>query len=122
MWRRRAGLAIAAVLAAGGPALAHHSTAMYDKTREVTLTGVVADYQWTNPHVWIEIDTMSPGGGWVRYSIEGNSPRALSGLGWKVRSLAKGDAVVLVINPLRNGEKGGQLVKATLPDGRSLAG
>ena len=51
---KRCGLAVAAlVLAPAAPALAHHSFAMFDQSKIVTLEGTVHEFQWTNPHAWI---------------------------------------------------------------------
>lgn len=117
---RRLGVVTAALLWAAGPVLAHHSTAMFDKKKQATTTGVVSEYQWTNPHVFIEVDVVE-GGKRVRYSIEGGTTRTMEKHGWKVRSLKPGDRVTVVHNPFRNGEPGGLLVRATLPDGKSLS-
>jgi hypothetical protein len=103
------------VVAAG----AHHSFSMFDQTRQVTLTGTVTSFEWTNPHAYIEIDV--PGEGGVRHwSVEMGSPSIIMQSGWKFRDLKKGDKVTVQISPLRDGKPGGLLVQATLPDGRVL--
>jgi hypothetical protein len=111
-------LALALAIAAP-PALAHHSTAMFNKDKVVTVTGVVTDYQWTNPHTWIELDV--PGAKGVgHWSIEGGSTRVMEGFGWRVRTLKPGDRVTIDVHPFKNGKAGGLLMKAVLPDGRTL--
>ena len=110
---------LALAIAAGTPAVAHHSTAMFDKTKIATVTGIVTDYQWTNPHVWIEIDASGPRGV-SHWSIEGGSTRVMEGFGWKVRTLKPGDKVTVVVHPFKNGKSGGLLTKAVLADGRTL--
>jgi Family of unknown function (DUF6152) len=102
------------------PLLAHHSFTMFDMTKSITLAGTVTDFQWTNPHVYIEIDVPNDKGAVNHWSIEMGSPSILIQSGWKFKSLHKGDKVTLVINPLKNGQSGGFLAKATLPDGRTL--
>jgi Family of unknown function (DUF6152) len=102
------------------PLLAHHSFTMFDMTKSITLAGTVTDFQWTNPHVYIEIDVPNDKGAVNHWSIEMGSPSILIQSGWKFKSLHKGDKVTLVINPLKNGQPGGFLAKATLPDGRTL--
>ena len=100
------------------PLLAHHSFTMFDMTKQITLVGTVTDFQWTNPHAYIEIDVPDAQGAVKHWSIELGSPSILQQSGWKFRSLKKGDKTTLVINPLKNGQFGGFLSKATLPDGR----
>lgn len=110
----------AALLSAGSAvAFAHHSTAMFDKKKEVTLVGVVTEYQWTNPHVFIEMDV--PGEqGVAHYSIEGGSTRTMEKYGWKVRTLRPGDKLTLTMRPLRDGKPGGLVISAVLADGSTL--
>jgi len=111
--------AAAALLAAmlGAPVAAHHSFAMFDQTKTVTLKGSVVEFQWTNPHSWIELQV-----GGDKWSIELNSPNNLTRQGWRRTIIKPGDAVTVTINPLRNGMKGGLFNTITLPDGRMLGG
>ena len=109
-------LLVAALLPAS--VLAHHSFAMFDTERPITLNGVVTSFEWTNPHVYIELDVDgSRGGNWT---IELGSPSILMRGGWKFNVLKKGDKVTAVVSPLRNGERGSLLTRITLPDGRVL--
>jgi hypothetical protein len=111
---------LAPALLAAGPALAHHSFAMFDRQKEVTLKGTVKEFQWTNPHSFIEIETPDEKGGAVTYSIEMNSPNNLTRQGWKSTALKPGDKVTLVMNPLRDGSHGGLFISVMLPDGKVL--
>jgi len=108
------------LLLAAAPAMAHHSFTMFDMTKRITLTGTVTDFEWTNPHSYIEIDAPDEKGVVKHWSIEMGSPSILQQSGWKFSSLKKGDKATLVINPLKSGQAGGFLSKATLPDGRVL--
>lgn len=112
------GLLVGALL--GSPASAHHSFSMFDLTKTEDLQGVVTDFQWTNPHVYVEL--LVPGGqaGPMHYSIELLSPSLLMRQGWTHNMIKTGDKVSLVIYPLRNGERGGALYSVTLADGRTL--
>lgn len=101
-------------LAVAGQASAHHSFAMYDTSREVVLDGVVRNFQWTNPHTWIEITVKDPAGKEVVWGIEGASPNNLARFGWKRTSIHVGDRVQAVIHPTKTGAIGGSLVKATV--------
>lgn len=100
----------------GAPALAHHSFAMFDQRKIMTLDGTVTEFQWTNPHAFIELDV--PGKG--HWSIELNSPNNLKRQGWTRTALKRGDHVSLRMNPLRSGDQGGLFLDVRLPDGRTL--
>ena len=106
----------AAALAPGGAALAHHSFAMFDQTKQVSVTGTVKDFQWTNPHAWIEVE--DPQG--KLWGVELNSPNNLVRQGWKRTALKPGDKVTVVLNPLRSGQPGGLFNAVTLPSGQVL--
>jgi Family of unknown function (DUF6152) len=102
------------------PAFAHHSFAMFDQSKEVTLNGVVREFQWTNPHAFIHIEVPNDSGGKETWQVELNSPNNLTRQGWKSTSVKVGDQVTLKLNPLRDGSKGGLFVSITLPDGKVL--
>jgi hypothetical protein len=109
--------AAAAALAGGAavPAFAHHSFAMFDQTKSMTLEGTVKEFQWTNPHSWVQLMVNDPATGKeVEWSIEGTSPNALARQGWKRTSLKAGDKASIVIHPLKDGTTGGSLVSATV--------
>jgi hypothetical protein len=111
-------LAVIALVAI--PVLAHHSFTMFDTTKALTISGTVTEFQWTNPHSYIEIDVPDESGAIKHWSIEMGSPSILQQSGWKFSSLKKGDKTTLVINPLKTGLAGGFLNQATLPDGKVL--
>jgi hypothetical protein len=113
-------LAAAAALLAAVPALAHHSFAMFDQRRIVTLEGTVTEFQWTNPHAFIEIDVPGENGRVTHWSIELNSPNNLKRQGWTRTSVRSGDRVTLRMNPLRDGNPGGLFLDLRLPSGRVL--
>lgn len=107
---------VAAVLAAvAGLVEAHHSFATFDQTQEKTLVGTIKEVQWTNPHIWLQVLVKNDAGGAVvEWSIEGGSPNGLSRQGWKRSSLNTGDAVEMVIHPLKDGSNGGSLVRVSV--------
>jgi hypothetical protein len=94
---------------------------MFDTATQVTLTGVVTSFEWTNPHAYIEVDVPEGGGGTKHWTIELGSTSILMRGGWKFNTLKHGDKITAVVNPLRNGEPGSLLSRITLPDGRVLA-
>ena len=96
---------------AGGSAVAHHSFATFDQTKETTLVGTIKEVQWTNPHIWVQVLVKSAAGETVEWSIEGGSPNGLSRQGWKRTSLNAGDPVEMIIHPLKDGSNGGSLVR-----------
>ncbi len=100
--------------------IAHHSFAMFDSSKQVTLSGTVTMFEWTNPHAYIEIDVADTGGAVKHWSVEMGSPSILMQSGWKFKDLKHGDKVTVRISPLRDGKPGGLLIQATLPDGRTL--
>jgi hypothetical protein len=116
---RHAALAVAATAAviAGSAASAHHSTAMFDMQKSLTLDGTIKEFQWTNPHTWIVFEVPNASGGTDEYGIEGMSPNYLARTGWDKHTLSTGDKVELVIHPLRDGRKGGFDVSVKKPDG-----
>lgn len=107
-------------LLAAGSALAHHSFAMFDRSKEMTLVGTVHEFQWTNPHSFIEVDVPNANGGVDKWSLECNSPNNLTRQGWHSDSLKPGDKITVVLWPLRSGEKGGLFISLKFPDGRVL--
>src|SRR5690606_11082743 len=113
-------LGAAAALFAAVPALAHHSFAMFDQRRIVTLEGTVTEFQWTNPHAFIEIDVPGARGEVRHWSIELNSPNNLKRRGWSRTSLKRGDKVSLRMSPLRDGRSGGLFLDLTLDNGEML--
>jgi Family of unknown function (DUF6152) len=114
-------LGAAAISLAAAPVLAHHSFAMYDLTKRTTLKGEVKVFKFTNPHTWIFLDVVEDGKP-VSYALEGQQVRLMTKAGFKRSSLKPGDKVSIVINPLRDGSKGGHFLQVMLPDGKVLGG
>ena len=99
---------------------AHHSFAMFDLAKEVTVEAVVKEVQFTNPHVWLQILVKDDKGVETEWSIESGAPGMMLRNGWKPSTLKAGDKVTLTMHPLRNGKPGGSLVNVKVPDGRVL--
>ena len=109
----------AGVMLAGAPALAHLSFAMFDQRKLMTLEGTVHEFQWTNPHSFIELDVAGEGRP-QRWSIELNSPNNLTRQGWRRTSLKAGERISVRIAPLRNGHAGGLFLDLKKADGQVL--
>jgi len=102
------------------PAAAHHSMAGFDRKNPVTLTGVVKNFSWQNPHCYIEMEAPGKGGEAVTWNIEMTAPGYLARAGWKKTDVKPGDKVTVVADPLLTGEPGGLFVSITLPSGEKL--
>lgn len=101
-------------------AMAHHSGAMFNQAKSVTLTGTVKEYQFTHPHVWIELLVPDARGKPVQWSIEGEGPQIMARIGLKPKALKAGDKVTLRAHPLRDGRAGGSFITMTLADGKVI--
>jgi hypothetical protein len=108
------------IATAAGPVGAHHSFAAFDRDKQITLTGVVREFQWTNPHAWIQVVVTDDKGRKTEWGLECGSPNMMARTGWKRTTLKPGDRIVAVGNPLKDGKPNASLVKLTLPDGRVL--
>lgn len=102
------------------PAVAHHSMAMFDQTKTVTLSGTVKEFQWTNPHCYIQLMVKDASGKDVEWSLEMGAPMYLYAKGWRPSALKPGMPVKVTINPLRNGDPGGVVLTATTADGKQI--
>lgn len=121
-WAAAAALLSTATLLVASPALAHHSFAAFEDARVRTLEGTIKAFQWTNPHVLLEILVKPLAAGEPQeWKIESSSPAILRRFGWTANSLKPGDHVGIICNPLRDGSPGGRLHTLTLPEtGRKL--
>src|SRR5258706_3228024 len=112
------GIATLAVYAI--PAVAHHSFAMFDASKTVTLEGSVKEFQWTNPHAWILLNVANPQGQADVWAIELNGPSGLARDGWKPKTLTPGMNVSVTIHPLHDGTNGGQVLNFKVPEGSPM--
>jgi hypothetical protein len=99
---------------------AHHASTMFDRDQPVELTGVVREFQWTNPHIWIQVQVPDEAGELIEWSIEGGVPNRLFRDGWRPSTFQPGDAVTIRAFPMRDGGKAGLFIGAKLPDGSTL--
>ena len=108
------------LLASAAPAAAHHSFAMFDRDKTVTLAGTVKTFQIMNPHGWLRILVPDPAGAQDEWSIELGGPGQARLMGLTETTMHAGDKVTVQVHPFRDGSYGGQFVSATLPDGRVI--
>ncbi len=119
----KAKLALLATMAAvfAGTALAHHSYAMYEK-RMIKLEGTIKDFQWTNPHIFLQVMAPDEKGEIIEWSFEGGGPGQLARAGWKFNSLKAGDKVEIGYAPLRDGSHAGGLIFVQVKGGARFDG
>lgn len=123
----RAGLALCGAVAAGLLALgaapeadAHHSMAMFDGTKQVSVTGVVKAFQWSNPHCYIQVMAKDASGKQVEWSMEMGAPMYLYARGWRPSTLKAGTPVTVKVSPLRNGQPGGVVLEVLDGEGKPV--
>src|ERR1700728_2095083 len=118
-------ISLVAVLAllATTSASAHHSRSMFDQAKQVTLAGTVKEFQWTNPHCWIQVlvpDPNNPSAESIEWGVEMGAPVELMRKRWKPGSLLPGYKLAILVNPLRDGQHGGLVLSVTGPDGKII--
>jgi hypothetical protein len=114
-------LATVAAFALSVPASAHHSFAMFDGAREVTVSGAVKEFEWTNPHSWLRVMVMDEKTGKpVLWAFELSSPARLTTMGMHANSVKTGDVVSVTFHPMKDGSRGGQFIQAKLPGGKEV--
>ncbi|MDB5687636.1 MAG: hypothetical protein JWR77_2225 [Rhizorhabdus sp.] len=107
-------LAALLALSATAPADAHHSFAMFDPAKARLLKGTVKEFRWVNPHVSLFVLAEGAAGPPELWAVELTSPGNLTRLGWSRKSFKAGDKVLVEVNPLRDGQKGGAFKKGTI--------
>ena len=113
-------LMVAGSLLPAASGMAHHSAAMFEAERTIEINGTVREFQWTNPHIWIQLDVQNADGALEEWSVEGGVPNRLFRSGWRPTSFKPGDQVAIVVRPMIDGGKAGIFVGAKLADGSTL--
>ena len=106
--------------AAAMSAQAHHSFAMFDRSKKETISGTIRDFDWRNPHIYFWVFVPKTDGSEEVWGIEGGSPNLLMQRGWSKTSFKPGEKVTLEIHPLKDGRPGGSFMKVTRADGTSM--
>ena len=119
LWKL-SGLAALTALAVAAPASAHHSGAMFDHMKTVTLEGTVKEFHWLNPHASIEVMAPNAAGVMEDWSIECSTPNILVRKGWSLHSLSPGDKISMTMHPMKDGGHAGFVMVVTTPSGAQL--
>jgi uncharacterized protein DUF6152 len=118
----RAVLGVFAVLLLSTSASAHHGTASFDTSKDLTLKGTVTDWIWANPHCFLKFDAMDETGTVRNWAVEVSNPTDMTKRGWARSSFKVGDVVTVNLQPVKNGAPIGRLRSVMLPDGSTLTG
>ena len=116
-----ASMTLAALLLMQPAALAHHSNVGYEVTKVITVTGVVKEFQWVNPHTWVILVVDEGKGAKVEWSAEGRAPGILLRAGWTRSSLKAGETVTIDMSPAKDGSKTAIIARVTKADGTILS-
>ena len=106
-------LAVATLSLLAAPAYAHHSYAMFDSTKTMTLSGTVKQFQFTNPHSWIQVMAPGPNGAVVEWSVQMGAPFELIRAGMGPETIKPGDKIIIQIHPAKDGVAAGSFLSAT---------
>jgi len=98
-------IGIAAVAVSVSSLMAHHSSAMFDQTRTITVEGVVKKWELTNPHSWLWVEVKEKDGKTVVWGFEAEGPSTLQRAGIRPSDFRVGTQLKITGNPMKNGEK-----------------
>ena len=113
-------LAAAMALAVSSPAWSHHSHAMFDHDKEVTITGTVSQWIFRNPHVFLYVDAKNAAGETITYTVEMSNIANMLKVGFSATTFKAGDTVTVTLHPLADGRPGGNYIVATSSDGKQF--
>ena len=101
-------------------AAAHHSGAGFNSDKVIELTGTIKEFQFTNPHTWIQVIVEDDKGAKVEWSIEWGSPNSLGRQGIRPSTFPAGAKVTMRLRPMLNGAPAGAFVGAKFTDGKTV--
>lgn len=106
------------VAAMAVPGLAHHSGAMFEKVKTITVEGVVREFQYTNPHSWLLVDVTDKSGRVTTWGFEAEGPSTLQRAGIRPSDFAPGTKLKITGHPMKNGTPAAAWVDAVRADGK----
>ena len=113
-------LGVVSVVVVPAPLVAHHGTASFDTSKDLTLKGTVTEWIWANPHCFLKFDAMDDTGAMRNWAVEVSNPTDMTKRGWARSSFKIGDMVTVILQPVKNGAPIGRLKTVALPDGSTL--
>lgn len=113
-----ASLLLSGLFLASTSVYAHHSFAMFDATKSISLNGTVKQVDYANPHVWVYLIVTNSNGQPETWGMEGGNLGGLYRMGWTKESVKPGDKITMQVHPLKDGTSGGQIIRVTTSDGR----
>jgi Family of unknown function (DUF6152) len=108
------------VLFCAVPATSHHSNSAYEVEKVITITGIVKEWKWTNPHTWLYVTVDDEKAGKVEWAVEGRAPGVLGRVGWDRSVLKPGEKVTIHMSPAKDGSHVGIIARVTKEDGTIL--
>jgi hypothetical protein len=114
-------LGVMTVLTIAPVAQAHHSNSAFYVTKVITIKGVVKEFKWTNPHVWVILEVDDGKGNKVEWKAEGRPPGILARAGWTPKILQPGETVTIDLSPAKDDSASGLIARVTKEDGTILA-
>ena len=120
MYKKLTTLILLGTLLAPVSLMAHHSTAMFDDKQQVTFTGTIKEFQYTNPHSWLIIDVTAADGTVTTWGFEAEGPTTLMRSGIRKSSLPVGTKITITGNPMKDGRPAAAWIDATLEDGTKI--
>jgi hypothetical protein len=114
------GCALGGMLLVAAPVFAHHSAVMFDDQKEITVKGVVKEFQYTNPHSWLLVDVKNTDGTVTTWGFEAEGPSTLTRAGIRKSDLMPGTELTISGHPMRDGRPAASWIKATRADGKDL--
>ena len=115
-----ASLAIVGVLASIQPVLAHHSGAEFDGNKTIEISGTIKEFQFKNPHTWIQVLVEDGKSQPIEWSLEWGAPNSLGRQGYRPSTFPPGAKVTMRVHPMRNGSPAGSFVAAKFVDGKTV--
>jgi len=118
--RKTLAAALGGLLLTATPGFAHHSTVMFDDQKEITVAGVVKEFQFTNPHSWLLVDVKNEDGTVTTWGFEAEGPSTLARAGIRPSDLTPGTELTITGNPMRDGRPAAAWIRATRADGKEI--
>ena len=113
-------IVLGALIVTVAPGLAHHSAAMFEPIKTITVEGVVKEWQLTNPHSWLLVEVTAKDGKKEVWGFEAEGPSTLLRAGIKPSDLKVGTKLTITGRPMKDGQKAAIWVSATRADGKKL--